>query len=276
MATISGYDSSSLGVLFSSINTSKNATVSKSLFGGSADLLGINYSDYASIRSGSYHKLLSAYYSRELQGETDSDKTAESKRAYQYYDYRTMSTSVSKDDSKVLAAIEGAAGDLKDSAAKLQTTGTKSLFKEVTTTDKEGNTSTGYDKDAIYKAVNSFVDDYNDLLDSASKSKTTNILRTTRSMENYTKVNENALNAIGITIDEDKRLSINEETLKKADMSKVKSLFQDRGSYGYQMMTQAAMVDTYAKSEAAKANTYSSQGSYTYNYTTGELYNSLI
>ena len=61
MASISGYDSSSLGVLFSSLN--RNNTTS-SLLGGGSDLLGINYSDYATIRNGSYFKLLSAYYSK--------------------------------------------------------------------------------------------------------------------------------------------------------------------------------------------------------------------
>lgn len=54
MASISGYDSSSLGVLFSSLN--RNNTTS-SLLGGGSDLLGINYSDYATIRNGSYFKL---------------------------------------------------------------------------------------------------------------------------------------------------------------------------------------------------------------------------
>ena len=55
MATISGYDSSSLGVLFSSLNNKSGS--------GTTDLLGINYSDYATIRSGSYFKLLKSYYS---------------------------------------------------------------------------------------------------------------------------------------------------------------------------------------------------------------------
>jgi hypothetical protein len=55
-------------------------------------------------------------------------------------------------------------------------------------------------------------------------------------------------------------------------MSKVKSLFQERGSYGYQISLQASLIDTYVDAEKTKSNTYSSNGTYTYNYTTGDLY----
>ena len=53
MATIGAYDSSSLGILFSGMNSTKQSSTT-SLFGGGSDLLGINYSDYAMIRSGGY------------------------------------------------------------------------------------------------------------------------------------------------------------------------------------------------------------------------------
>ena len=64
MATISGYNSYSMGVLFSGLNTtsSKNSLFSNSMSG--SDILGINYSDWATIRSGSYFKLFNAYYGR--------------------------------------------------------------------------------------------------------------------------------------------------------------------------------------------------------------------
>lgn len=255
MATISAYDSSSIGVLFSGLTTSAtNLTAS-------TDMLGINYSDYATIRNGSYFKLLSAYYDdgKTIDGVTNSN-----------------STSTAKDDTKTLARIESAADGMKNSAAALQTTGSKSLFNKVTSTDESGKTTTDYDTDAIYKAVSGFVKDYNDLLDTAVDSDTTSILRAAKTMINYSKVNQNMLSSVGITIGTDNKLIVDEETFKSADMTKVKSLFQDRGSYGYQIMTQASMIETYAKSEAAKANTYGNSGTYTYNYTTGEMFNSVV
>lgn len=259
MATISGYDSASIGVLFSSLNRTSSNT--SSLLSGGSDLLGINYVDYATIRSGSYFKLLNAYYS---QGSTGEEAGT------------VLSTSTSKDDTKTLARIESAAGEMKESAEALLTSGSKSVFEKVTTTDKDGVTKTDYDTDAIYKAVKSFVDDYNDVLDQAVDSNTTSVLRAAKNMVNYTSVNERMLNKIGITVGEDNKLEINEEEFKKADMSTVKQLFGTRGSYGYQIDTQASLMESYAKSEAAKSNTYGSTGVYTYNYNTGELYNSVV
>ena len=258
MATISGYDSTSIGVLFSSVNNTNKST---SLLGGGTDMLGISYVDYATIRSGSYYKLLSAYYG---EGKTSENVSS------------VLSTNTSKDDTKTLARIESAASEMKKSAEALMSSGKKSVFEKVTTTDEGGTAKTDYDTDAIYKAVSAFVDDYNNLLDEAEESNTTNILRAARTMVNYTKVNENLLAKVGITIEEGNTLKIDETAFKKADMGVVKSIFQTRGSYGYQIDTQAALIESYTKMEAAKSNTYGASGTYTYNYNTGELYNSTV
>lgn len=159
MATISGYDSNSIGVLFGSLNQTNSKSNS---FSASSDLLGINYADYNSIRSGSYFKLLDAYY-----GKNSSDEVKKV----------VSSTSTSKDDSKTLSKIQSAADSMKDSAEALLQTGSKSLFKEVETKAEDGTTTKGYDTDAIYKAVKQFTSDYNDLLDEASESNTTSILQ---------------------------------------------------------------------------------------------------
>lgn len=259
MATISGYDSTSISVLFSSMNNTKSS--SSSLFGGGSSLLGINYADYASIRNGSYQKLLNAYYK--------TDASDEVKHA-------VSSTSTSKDDSKTLAKIEDTAADVKESAAALMTSGSKSVFEKVTTTDENGVKKTDYDTDAIYKAVSKFVEDYNSLVDAVDDSDTSSILRAGLSMVKTSSANSNMLSKIGITVGSDSKLTIDEQAFKKADMSKVKSMFYDRGSYGYQIQTRASMIESYAKTEALKANTYGSNGMYTYNYSTGDLYNSWI
>ena len=51
-----------VGSLFSGMSSRGTNNFSSSLF-SSSDMLGINYMDYASIKSGSYYKLLDAYYS---------------------------------------------------------------------------------------------------------------------------------------------------------------------------------------------------------------------
>ena len=53
--TVSGFDSSSISTLFSSLPGVKG---SNNLMAGATSML----SDYYSIRNGSYHKLLKSYY----------------------------------------------------------------------------------------------------------------------------------------------------------------------------------------------------------------------
>lgn len=256
MATISGYDSSSIGVLFSSLNS--GSTKTSAMFGIS-DLLGINYSDYATIKNGSYTKLMKAYYAKESSGDSSTSSIT--------------STSTSKDSSKTLANIESAAEDLKKASETLRTNGDKSLFTKKQTTDKDGKLSYEYDTDKIYKAVSEFVDSYNKMLKEGGDSNTNSILRSTKSMVNLTKANSNMLSSVGITIGTDNKLSIDETAFKKADMNTVKSLFHTTGGFGYQTSVQAGMIESHAKTEAEKANTYNKTGMYTYNYTTGEIYN---
>ena len=256
MATISGYDSSSIGVLFSSLNS--GSTKTSAMF-GTSDLLGINYSDYATIKNGSYTKLMKAYYAKEASGDSSSSSIT--------------STSTSKDSSKTLANIESAADDLKKASEALRTNGDKSLFTKKQTTDKDGKVSYEYDTDKIYKAVSEFVDSYNKMLKEGGDSNTNSILRSTKSMVNLTKANSSMLGSVGITIGTANKLSIDETAFKKADMNTVKSLFHTTGGFGYQTSVQAGMIESHAKTEAEKANTYNKTGMYTYNYTTGEIYN---
>lgn len=256
MATISGYDSSSIGVLFSSLNS--GSTKTSAMF-GTSDLLGINYSDYATIKNGSYTKLMKAYYAKESSGDSSTSSIT--------------STSTSKDSSKTLANIESAAEDLKKASETLRTNGEKSLFTKKQTTDKDGKVSYEYDTDKIYKAVSEFVDSYNKMLKEGGDSNTNSILRSTKSMVNLTKANSSMLGSVGITIGTDNKLSIDETAFKKADMNTVKSLFHTTGGFGYQTSVQAGMIESHAKTEAEKANTYNKTGMYTYNYTTGEIYN---
>ena len=64
-----------------------------------------------------------------------------------------------------------------------------------------------------------------------------------------------------------------EKAFKSADMTTVSSLFHSTGSYGYQISASASMIYYYADLESTKSNTYQGNGTYTYNYATGELYN---
>ena len=256
MRGISMYDSSSVSTLFSSLGSSKST---------GSGLFGINLSEYASIRSGSYGKLMRSYFSMDsTKGTSKSDDSTKNT-----IEDLATTTSTSKDSTKTLAAIESDAKELTDSAKALYTRSNNKVF----TKDSGGS----YDTDKIYKAVKRFADNYNSMLDTAGKSSTNRISRSVSSMKNETSYNEKPLKEIGITVDEKTgRLSVDETTFKSADTEKIKNLFNGTGSYAYSVATKAAMTESYAKSEAAKSNTYTKNGTYNYNYNSGNIFTDMF
>ncbi len=222
-----------INTLFSSLGNTNNNSVS-------SDLLGISYTDYASIRNGSYGKLLNSYYQKELDN--------------------SGSSGVGTTDSKqMLTSINSAASDLKDSAAKLLSKGKDSLF--TTKKDEKGNSYVDYDTDKVYKAVKDFVDNYNSLLDAAADTDTTSILRSAVSLVSYTEANKNALAEVGITVGTDNKLSIDKDKFEEASKARVQSLFQSTGGYAYQINSKAGMISNHASLAAEKASDESTKSS---------------
>lgn len=250
-------DVNSVSTLFSSLGNSSSK--SGSVSAGTSIL-----ADYASIRSGSYHKLLKAYYNKDKEAVTDAVKNS------------ITSTATGKDSTKQLARMESAGEALKESADALITQGTKNLFKQETVTAEDGTTTTKYNVEEIYKKVSAFIDDYNDLVEETEDSNTSSIARVSAQMISLTNAYEKQLDKIGITVNKDDTLSIDKDTFLEADMSKVKNLFNGTGSYAYNVGVKASMVDYYAQYEASKANTYGSSGYYNYNYSYGSNYSNYI
>ena len=230
-------NSMTVGGLFSSMNRNLSRTSAANMFSGGGLMSSFNFSDYASIRNGSYHKLLNSYFS--LDDVSSDTKTSSSsktnpasyERTYNYWtpdgmvqrtysdkvgaNSSAQSTSTSKDKTSKLATIESDAEKLSDAADALLTQGNKSLFKQVTTTDKDGNKTTGYNTDAIYKAVSSYVTQYNNLMKSAGESSVVSIKASAASISAYTSKNEKLLSSVGININSDKTLSIDIRYLPK-------------------------------------------------------------
>ncbi len=238
-----------VNTLFSGLGTSSKTSDG---FSGLSSIL----SDYSSIRSGSYGKLLKAYYNA-----TDTD-TAKKTTAGAL---NNASTATAKDDSATIKELQSTTDDLTASAKELYTSGSKSVFQK-----KNGS----YDTDAIYQKVKGFTEDYNAVLEAGEKSSDKKIANSITGMKNYTKMEANMLGKLGITVGEDSSLSIDEDTFKKSDMSVAKSLFNGTGSYGYTIATKSAMANSYADMEAKQANTYNQYGSYGSTYSQGSLYNS--
>lgn len=117
------------------------------LLGGTTNSSGNLLSDYASIKNGSYGKLMKAYYAKQ-----DAE-----------------SASLSRDTSQKLTLMRSSADSLKKSADALNDS---SLWekKKVKKKDEETGEETeveDYDWAAITKAVKAFVDDYNSVVEQA-------------------------------------------------------------------------------------------------------------
>lgn len=220
---------------------------------------GFSLLDYASIKNGSYAKLLKAYYKKDTSEKTVAEK---------------------KDIVSDLEQISAQISAFTKAADKLIAKGDKSLFNKVekTETDDKGNSTTTkeYDKDAIYKAASDFVKTYNDFINKAKKSTNSNVAREADSLANYVTYNSKLLAKAGITINDDDTLSINEDDFKKADMETVKSIFNGNQSLAYSMSSKAAMIGATSKTAANSAKGYTNSGTYYDSYSTGSILNSIV
>lgn len=206
-------------------------------------------SDYAAIKNGSYAKLMKAYY-----GESRGNNEAVSSIA------RKSTSSISSEDAKELNKVQSATDALKESADALLEKGKKSVF------DSDN-------KEAVYKAVNDFVTDYNSVINAVNEVDNDTVENRTLNMMRGTLSNSKLLSQVGITLNEDSTLSLDKETFEKANMSTVKSLFNNTGSYGYSVSAQSSLINFAADHALSKTNTYNVNGAYNSAFNNGNLFN---
>lgn len=216
--------------------------------------------DYASIKNGSYGKLMKAYYGR------DDSKVKSS--------VSKLVNSNAADQAKTISALKSSTDSLKKVTGELMATGKDSIFAEKDLKQKDENgvetTVKGYDTDAIYKKVSAFADAYNSVISAALKSDNSRVLRAAAGMTTESAANEKMLAKIGITIGEDNKLSVDEKAFKEADMSTVKTMMNGLGSYAYDMNAKASMINMYAQQDAAKTGGLYAQNA---TYQTSQLSN---
>lgn len=240
-----------------------------SLSSGSSNVTSnFSLTDYAGIKNGSYSKLLKAYYAK-----TGSNAETGSK---------TSSVQGQAADNTVTSRnITNSSSSLIESAEALITTGSDSLFaqKDMTTKDSSGKevTQKGYDRKTIEKAVKSFVEDYNALLDSAGESKNKSISNSVSNLRSLTSANSELLKDVGISIGTDGTLSLKEDALASADTSTLKSLFNTNSSYAYNVEAKASFIRMYAASDIGRsAGIYGNNASYSSSLSSGSLLDEIV
>ena len=227
--------------LFSNLNGSNN---SNNIFNS------INLSDYNSIKTGTYGKLLKEYYKKVDTEETDST---------------SKKNTVNKPDSeaiKELKQIQTDANALRDAAGKLMQRGSSSALGSD-------------DMNKAYAAVKDFADKYNTLMEEGSESDSKSIKRTAEGMVDLMKDYKESLNEIGITIDKDNKLVVDKDTFMKSSMDNVQDLFRGNNSLSYLTSMRAVSISNTAYSESNQSNLYTGNGSYTAP-NTGDMFNSII
>lgn len=204
-------------------------------FGSNSSLGSFNFSDYASIKKGSYGKLMKSYYA-------EQKKTA-----------RAEKSTSSKVNIKKEAAIDKTGlTQMKKEADGLKTAA------EVLNEDALWKQSDGkHDMDKIVSAVKTFVKEYNDTLNQATKVNSKDIAQDVRYMNSMTNTMSKALSKIGIAVGTDGKLSVNEDELKKASVTSIKSLFAGSASYGSQISDRASEI---ARDTVMNSSVYGSNG----------------
>lgn len=194
-----------------------------------------NFTDYNSIRSGSYRKLLNSYYG---QNNTKSSQA--------------VSKIVNNTDSMKLTATKNAADKLSDAAKALYTNGSDSAFKD----EKNEN--------AVVDAVNNFVKEYNNTIDSVDSADSSKVLKAGVNLAKQTDAYSKSLAKVGITINYDNTLSVDKDILANASSSDLKSLFSGIGSFAYQTATKADQIGLAAKQQSSGTSLYGSSGRLNY------------
>lgn len=118
-------------------------------------------------------------------------------------------------------------------------------------------------KDAVFDVFSTLVRDYNELLKDTADSKNSNVIKQADYLKSLVNGNKSAFSRMGVTVNSDKSLSIDEEKFKEADMSTVKSLFSGTYSFGEKMTDRINQIYRYAtQGDSLNGQTYTSQGSY--------------
>ena len=183
--------------------------------------------EFNSIRSGSYGKLLSAYYKKMNSGDSATE------------------------------AIQ------KETANRQLVGGNASSLKSAAKTLSKMNFADASEEDSL-KAIKSFVSSYNSVIDTADDVNSKSILRNAVWMTNITKKSAGLLNELGISVGKDNKLTLDETKWAGANTSTKTALFNGRQGFAEKMIYKASqMTNSSAEKASFTASAYKNNGDYT-------------
>lgn len=223
----------------------------QSLSSSSGGMGNLNFlSDYASIKNGSYGKLMKSYYGTGQVSATESSgKKSSATTVLDKILEEKKNPKVSKDVKEANAKLTTGLSSLKSSVSALQ--GDKIY------TDTENGQSAA---DKVASAMKAYVTDYNNVVNAAKGSTLSGKTAYVANMMSSSAANADKLAEIGVTINSDGTLELNQAKLKEADLSKVQDLFSADNimSYG---STIASRVQFAGASSSTSATDSTEKGS---------------
>lgn len=119
------------------------------------------------------------------------------------------------------------------------------------------------DKDSAYDLFSALVKDYNDLIKKTKDSENSNVIKQADYLKSLVSGNKSAFSRMGVTVNSDKTLAIDEDKFKESDMDNVKNLFTGAYSFAEKMTDRVNQIYRYAtQGKSLSTQTYTSQGSY--------------
>ena len=185
-------------------------------------------SDYAGIKNGSYGKLMKAYYGTAQDMATGKSSSGKSGRTSNILDKileEKMHPKVSKEAQKANANLTSGLTSLDSSLGTLR--------NDNTYTDSTDGRSAA---DKVVSAVKAYVTNYNNVVTTAKESTLTNKTAYVANMMSATAANADKLSEIGVTVNANGTLMLNEGKLKETDISKVQDLFSSDNVLSYGSM----------------------------------------
>lgn len=198
--------------------------MSNSFFSPSSGIANQNfYADYASIRNGSYSKLLKAYYGK---GQSSASSSGSTKGKTTNILDKLLEE---KKNPKVSKEVQEANSNLTTSLSNLNKSVTSLQSDKTYESSEDGKSAT----DKVVSAMKAFVADYNDVVTSAKRSTLSSQTSHVAEIMRNTSANADKLKEMGITINANGTLQLSEAALKGTDVSKVQEMFSSSDSMSY-------------------------------------------
>ncbi len=239
------------------INVPNTTTDYSSLFSSLGSSSTGNWlADYASIKNGSYGKLMKAYYAEskaQSSGTTATGKRSNSSNVLERILEEKKNPKVSKEAQKANSELTAGLSTLKTSVSALQS--------DKTFTDTENGKSAA---DKVTSALKAYVSDYNAVVTAAKDSTLTNKTAYVANMMSNTAANADKLAEIGITVRSNGTLMYDESKLSAEGIAKVQNLFSPKNitSYGSTITSRLQFAGaTTSTSATDTADTSSTTGS---------------